>query len=106
MNPTDYPRASLEGAGLRDAAVTVAFARMINRKISGRETKMKFPVSRDTLIEKLDTYNPVKEIFNVISYSVDPRWRENVEVWPDSESRACVEDLVYCSCLAKASCCW
>ena len=88
MNSTDYPRASLVGPGLRDAAVTVAFTRMINRKIRARETKMKFPVSLDTLIEKLDTYNPVNEIFNVISNSVDPRWRENVVVWLDSESRA------------------
>ena len=51
---------------------------------------MEFPVSLDTLIKKLDTYNPVKEIFNVISYSVDPRWKENVEGYacPDSESRS------------------
>ena len=31
----------------------------------------------------------MKEIFNVISYSVDPRWKENVEgyAYLDSESR-------------------
>ena len=55
---------------------------MINWKIKTRETKMQFPVSLNTLVEKLDTYNPVKEIFNDISYSVDPRWKENVEGYP------------------------
>ena len=44
----------------------------------GLESLMEFPVSLDTLIEKLDMYNPVKEIFNVISYSVDPMWKEYV----------------------------
>ena len=63
---------------------------MIYWKIKVTETKTEFPVSLDTLIEKLDTYNPVKEIFNAISYSVDPRWKENVEGYtcPDSESHA------------------
>ena len=67
----------------------VTVARMINRKIKATETKMEFTVSLDTLIKKLDTYNPVKEVFNVIWYSVDPRWTENVEGYacPDSESR-------------------
>ena len=90
VNPTDYALASLVGTGLRDAEITVTFAQMINQKIKVRETKMEFPVSLDILIEKLDTYNPVKEILNVISYSVDPRWKENVEGYacPDSESRA------------------
>ena len=52
---------------------------MISWKIKTRETKMEFPVSLNTLVEKLDTYDPEKEIFSVISYSVDPRWKENVE---------------------------
>ena len=90
--------ASFVGAGLKDAEITVAFARMINRKITARETKMEFPVSLDALIEKLETYNPIKEIFNVILYSVDPRWEENVGGYacPDSQSRAlkiwCIAD--------------
>ena len=88
MNPTDYALAFFVGAGLRDAEIIVAFARMINRKIKATESKIEFSVSLDTLIEKLDTYNPVKEIFNFISHSVDPRWKENVEGYacPDSES--------------------
>ena len=69
----------LVGAGLRDAEITVAFTRMINRKIKATETKMEFPVSLDTLIGKLGTYDPVKEIFSVISYLVDPKWKENLE---------------------------
>ena len=50
----------------------------------------KYGVSCDTLIKKLDTYSPVKEIVNVISYSVNPRWKEKAEgcIYPDSESRA------------------
>ena len=63
---------------------------MIHCKIKTIETKTEFPVSLDTYIEELDTYNPVMEIFNVISYSVDPRWKENAEGYAclDSESRA------------------
>ena len=51
---------------------------------------MKFSVLLDTLIEKWNTYKPVKEIFSVISYSIDPSWKENVESYacPNSESRA------------------
>ena len=38
----------------------------------------------------MDTYNSVNEIFNVISYSADPRWKENVKgyTYPDVESCA------------------
>ena len=63
---------------------------MINQNIKARETKMEFLVSLDTLIKKLHTYSPVKEIFNVMSYLVHRRWKENVEGYacPDSESRA------------------
>ena len=48
------------------------------------ETKIEFPVSLDTLTKILDTDNIgytyiVKEIFNVISYSVEPRWKANIE---------------------------
>ena len=53
--------------------IAVAFARMINQKIMATETKMEFHVSLDTLIKKLGTYNPVKEISNVISNLVDSR---------------------------------
>ena len=90
VSPTDYALASLLKAGLRDAEITVAFARIIHWKIKATETKMKFLVSLDTLIKKLDTYNPVKEIFNVISCSVNPRWKENIVGYAcsDSESRA------------------
>ena len=90
MSPTDYALASLLKAGLRDAEITVAFARIIHWKIKATETKMEFLVSLDTLIKKLDTYNPVKEIFNVISCSVNPRWKENIVGYAcsDSESRA------------------
>ena len=81
MNPTDHALASLAGVGLRDVEITVVLAGIIHWKIKVTETKMEFPVSLDTLIEKLYTYNPVKEIFNVISFSVDPMWKENIEVY-------------------------
>ena len=55
MNPIDYALASLVGAGLKDAEITVGCSRMINRKIKATETKMEFPVSLDTLIKILDT---------------------------------------------------
>ena len=87
---TDYALASLVEAGVRDTETTVAFARKINWKIKARETKMKFPASLQTLIEKLDTYKPVKDIFNVISYLVDRRWKDNVQSYacPYSDSLA------------------
>ena len=68
VSSTDYALVSLVGAGLRDTEITVAFVRMISRKIKAIEAKMEFPVSPDTLIKKLDTYNAVKEIFSVLSY--------------------------------------
>ena len=53
VNPTDYALASLVGAGLRGAEITVAFA--IHRKIKAPETKIKFPISHDALIKNLNT---------------------------------------------------
>ena len=40
--------------------------------------------------KKLDTYNPVKKIFNIMSYSVELRWKKNLEGYacPDSASGA------------------
>ena len=89
MSPTDYALASLVQAGFRDTEIAVAFARKISWMIKARETKINFPASLQTLIEKLDTYKPVKDIFNVISYSVDRRWKDNVEsyAYPYSHSR-------------------
>ena len=79
VKATDYALVYLVRAGLRDAEIKVTFTRMIHLKIKATETKMEFPFLLDTLIEILDIYNPGKGIFNVISYSVDPRWKENVE---------------------------
>ena len=44
VNLTDYALASLVGTGLKDAEITVAFARMINWKMQPRETNTEFPV--------------------------------------------------------------
>ena len=105
MNPTGYVLPSLLAAVLGDAEFTVAFAQMINWKMKEKEAKTEFSVSHDTLIKKLDTYDPLKEFFNVISYSVEPRWKDNAEdTCPDSESRPL--KMVYCRCLAEASCWW
>lgn len=105
MNSTGYILPSLLAFVLGDAEFTVAFTQMINWKMKVKETKTEFSVSLDTLIKKLDTYVPLKEFFNVISYSVEPRWKDNAEdTCPDSESRPL--KMVYCQCLAKASFWW
>ena len=77
-------------AGLEDAEITVALASMVHRKIKATETKMEFPVSPDPLIKKNWTHNPVKKIFNIMSYSVELRWKKNLEGYacPDSASGA------------------
>ena len=89
-DPSEYALAFLVRDSLSDAEITVAFASMIHRKIKATERKMEIHVSLDTLIKIVDTYNPVKETFNVISYSADQRWKENVEGYAcyNSESRA------------------
>ena len=98
MNPIDYALAYLVGSVLGEAKITVVFGRIIHGKIKAAETKMEFPVPLDTLIRKLDTFNPIKDIFNVMSYSVDLKWKENVEGYtsPDSDLRAlriwCITD--------------
>ena len=98
INPADYALASRIGAGLRDADITISFARMINRKIKASKEKMEFPVSVDPLIKQLNSHNPLKEIFNAISYSIDPKWQENLFGYaiPASEPRAlkiwCIAD--------------
>ena len=51
VNPTDYALIYLVGAGLKDAEITAAFARMIHRKIKTTDKKMEFPVSLDTLFD-------------------------------------------------------
>lgn len=105
MNSTGYILPSLLAFVLGDAEFTVAFTQMINWKMKVKETKTEFSVSLDTLIKKLDTYVSLKEFFNVISYSVEPRWKDNAEdTCPDSESRPL--KMVYCRCLAKASFWW
>ena len=37
-----------------------------------QETGTSFPLSAENLLEELDKYNPIKEIYNAISLSDDP----------------------------------
>ena len=61
--------ASIIGAGLRDKEITLAFAKMINRKLKVSRTLKIFPLSAKNLMKELDKYDPVKEIFNAITLS-------------------------------------
>ena len=47
VNPVDYAIASIIGAGLRDEAITISFAKMIHQKIKYQETRKIFPLSAE-----------------------------------------------------------
>ena len=42
------------------------------RKLKAQETGTSLPLSAENLLEEIDKYDPVKEIYNVISLSGDP----------------------------------
>ena len=75
---------------MRDREITLAFAQMIHRKVKTNEIKQEFPIFVDKLIDQLDSYDPMKEIFNVISLSTNPKFKVNRDgyAFPDSEPRA------------------
>ena len=78
VNPTDYALIYLVGAGLKDAEITAAFARMIHRKIKATDTKMEFPVSLDTLFEKLTENMDVESSRGIKSLSSHDLRNKNV----------------------------
>ena len=63
---------------------------MVHRKLKANETKQEFPISIDKLIDQLDSYEPMKELFNAIALSTNPAMKINTEGYacPDSEVRA------------------
>ena len=88
--PVDYALASIVGCGLLDSEITLAFAQMVHRKLKANETKQEFPISIDKLIDQLDSYEPMKELFNAIALSTNPSMKINTEGYacPDSEVMA------------------
>ena len=88
--PVDCALASIVGCGLRDSEITLAFAQMVHRKLKANETKQEFPISIEKLIDQLDSYEPMKELFNAIALSTNPSMKINTEGYacPDSEVRA------------------
>ena len=88
--PVDYALASIIGCGLRDSEITLAFAQMVHRKLKANETIQEFHISIDKLMDQLDSYEPMKELFNAIALSTNPSMKINTEGYacPDSEVRA------------------
>ena len=72
VNPVDYAMASIIRAGIRDKEITLAFAKMINHKLRSQELSKSFPLSAKNLMKELDKYDPIKELFNVVSLSCNP----------------------------------
>ena len=83
VNPLDYSLATIRGAGLRDDDITKAFARMILRKIARKknchddEGAAPVHVSFENLTEQLDEHEPMPEIYNAISMSINPFCKKN-----------------------------
>ena len=75
----EYAISSIIEAGVRDEKFTISFAKMIHRKgkMKAQETGTSLPLSTENLLEELDKYDPVKEIYNAISLSGDPLIPEN-----------------------------
>ena len=81
VNPNDYSLATIRGDGLRDDDITKAFAQMIHRKIERKKScdddQRTSHVSFENLVDQLDEYEPVKEIYNVIAMSLNPSCKKN-----------------------------
>ena len=84
--PVDYVLDSIVGCGLRDSEITLTFA----QKLKANETKQEFPISIDKLIDQLDSYEPMNELFNALALSTNPSMKINTGGYacPDSEVRA------------------
>ena len=54
------------GAGLPDEEISISFAKMIHHKIKAQETGTSFPLPAENLLEELDKYDPIKEMYNAI----------------------------------------
>ena len=49
VNPVDYAIVSVIGVGLRDAEITISFAKIIRRKLKAQETGTTVPISAENL---------------------------------------------------------
>ena len=89
INPCEYSFSSLQGFGLRDADMVLAFANFLKRKISERSTNISYVCSTngsvDDLINSLDEF-PIQEIFNVIYCTLYPRMKLNDKGYAEVES--------------------
>ena len=95
VNPIDYAIASIIGAGLRDEEITISLAKMIHRKIKVQETGTSFPLSAENLLVELDKYDPIKEIYNVISLSDNPLVPKNKFGYADPKSSVKANKIWY-----------
>ena len=86
VNPLDYSLATIRGDGLRDDDITKAFAKMIHRKIerkkSSDDDQRTSHVSFENLVDQLDEYEPMKEIYNVIAMSLNPSCKKMIMALP------------------------
>ena len=78
INLCQFSEAMLQGHGLRDNDLVNSFASMIRRKIEeGRKQHNRhWPYTVDELLNMLDS-GPLKEIYNVIYGSIDPKYKVN-----------------------------
>ena len=60
----------MKGSGLRDADLTKAFAKMLQKKVTRNKGQI-WPISPDELIDQLDP-GPFQNIYNAIAWSLYP----------------------------------
>ena len=75
VNPSTYSIATLKGHGLREESVIRCFANLVRRRLPqalGSQVRYTPPSVDDFLID-LESFGPVKCIFNAISPSINPK---------------------------------
>jgi len=64
-----YSVATMQGHGLREEDLTKVFSRLVRRKISRRQS-IKWPLDADELCSLLNSYRPLRCIYNAIAWSI------------------------------------
>eukprot|EP00794_Sanderia_malayensis_P008248 gene8248-9129_t len=75
-NPLQYSLATLHGHGLREDDLVKAFAKLVNRKLSGKK-RQPWPPDPKELLSSLDNSGPLRCLYNVISWSINPKREKN-----------------------------
>eukprot|EP00794_Sanderia_malayensis_P018600 gene18600-20470_t len=75
-NPLQYSLATLHGRGLREDDLVKALAKLVNRKLSGKE-RQSWPPDPKELLSSLDNSGPLRCLYNAISWSINPKREKN-----------------------------